>query len=336
MNTAPYNTPPQRFAVRKFATFAEIEELNGFVRQSPVDQSTYESIIGHYDFPKESAIECCYRKDNGNLCNTNHQFGFVCLLKNGDVSVIGNFCAKEKFDADTSLRKDRRHYQKEQNRLKRKAAFGKLMENKERDLANLGAGFRSLVELRRRVSKLSANLGPMTLGRLQDMAKNRTSRVSIQGVRYRHYTDEEGRHKNHRETAPYFLGSIPGLRIFLRSSFTLLSRQINEIERAYEKAEDTEPDAPASAYNSINKLIGNTDSVVRMIHLMIKEESDFLSGDLSLLCFLASKPSDRYRTARAVLEFKGEDHGKDKAKRYIAELDRKTAQKLEIDKVELY
>jgi len=45
-------------------------------------------------------LGCCREKPNGQLCGEGHKWGFVAKLKDGSITIIGNYCARDKFGAD--------------------------------------------------------------------------------------------------------------------------------------------------------------------------------------------------------------------------------------------
>lgn len=129
------NTEKNLIEVRTFATMQEIESLLGFKEDNRINKDNYERIFGDYWFPDE--VRCCREKTNGQLCGEGHKWGFVAKLKDGSITIIGNYCARDKFGADAKIKADRSKYLNEKRRRERLAQLEDLLADKEKVLKKL-------------------------------------------------------------------------------------------------------------------------------------------------------------------------------------------------------
>lgn len=121
--------------VHAFDTIEEIKNHPGFRENNGVHKGNYKDLIGHYRFADE--VKCCFQKDNGNLCGEDHKFGFVAILSDNSITIVGNNCAQEKFGADAKIKIDSGRYLKEQKRREKLAGLHELLKVKDARLADL-------------------------------------------------------------------------------------------------------------------------------------------------------------------------------------------------------
>lgn len=319
--------------IRTFGTMQEIADLNGYVEENPVSEANYERIFG--DYWLEPKVKCCREKPNGELCNREHNFGFVAKLKDGSVTIIGNCCARDKFDADANIRKDRSKYINEKRRRDRLSQLSELLEEKEEILSKLDSLFDRLKTIQNRANDFSSSLENLTLRKIHEMAKTGRSSVFVDAITYHESRDEDGYIEKERRSASSRLGTLNGVSIFSDFTYQPSYSQINAIRRAFESASEIEGDIKTSELESLTGAISQHVSIAREVSNIEAEEAAFYKSELTLLCYLVSDKSERYKTAQLVLEREGEHVGKGKAKQWLVEQDAALREQLKADKIEI-
>lgn len=319
--------------IRTFATMQEVTCLNGYLENNPVSEANYERIFGDYWF--DPKVKCCRQKLNGELCKREHNFGFVAKLKDGSITIIGNCCAKDKFDADANIRKDRSKYINEKRRRERLSQLSELLDEREEILNKLDSLFNRLKTVQKRVSDFSNSLGTLTLRKVHEMAKTGRSSVFLDAITYHESKDEDGYIETERRSTSSRLGTLNGVSIFNEFTFQPILSQINAIRRAYESANEIEDDLKTSELESLTSTISQHASVAREVSNIEADEEAFYKNELTLLCYLVSDKSERYKTAQLVLELEGEQVGKGKAKQWLIDQDAALKEQLKADKIEI-
>lgn len=165
------------------------------------------------------------------------------------------------------------------------------------------------------------------------MARTGQTRVYVDAITYKEYTDEEGHKRTERRAAPTLLGSLAGLTVLSDLTFQALYSRIRAVADAYEKAENAGNKLKTSELESLAVTLTDTGRIAIDVGKLEQEERMFFNSELWLLCFVVDDKSERYRTARAVLELAGDIAGKDRAKTWLAEREHELKQSLGCDKI---
>lgn len=319
--------------IRTFASPSEIWDLHGFKHDNGVNRSNYLRLKGDYWFPDE--VHCCFLKENGNLCNEGHKWGFVAELADGSFTIVGNNCAITKFGADSKIKADRTKYLNEKRRRERLASLADLLEQKDENLLLLEHKELELLKLKRSVKAFREKLGAQTGQQLIEMAKTGSSAITVLAVSYREYVDDAGEERKERSAASARIGNLSGIRIFNDHLFASIQSGIHAIREAYLAAAQIQNDVKISDLERITSELNSVGRIVEMVADATKEIERFFANDLTLLCFMTPDKSDRYKTARAVLDSQGTDVGKEKAKEWLNEKERELREQLGADKLEI-
>jgi hypothetical protein len=319
--------------IRTFANPDEVWGLPGFKHDKPINKDNYSALLGDYRFPDE--VHCCFQKDNGNLCGEGHKYGFVAKLIDDSITIIGNSCAKNKFGADSKLKVDRAKYLNEKRRRERLAQLAELIKERDGRLNQLSELRLQLSALKGRIDELMSKLGATIQQRLEYMARTRNASVTITGVSYREYKDEDGQTKKERLAAQSRLGIIEGIECVNEASYKEINSAIRNVIQAYEMANEMGHDIKLSELERITSSINDSDRIVQQGNELLKRGVEFFSTDMTLLCFITSDKAERYKVARLALDQQGIDAGKEKAKAWLVEQERRISSSLNVDKIEI-
>lgn len=317
--------------VRTFATMEEIRALGEFKDDNPINKDNYDRIYGDYWFPDE--VKCCREKPNGQLCGEGHKWGFVAKLIDGSITIIGNYCARDKFGADARIKTDRSKYLNEKRRRERLTQLDDLLADKELKLEKLKELEDELRIIQNRVKDFSDSLGVRTLRRLHDISRTGTNTIYVDAITYNEYVDDDGEKQKERQVAPTKIGTLNGVSIFNDYSYQSMRSSIRAVKIAYEEAEFISDNIKTSQLESLTSSMADIDRVTSEAQKIGQEEASFFANDLGLLCYLVDDKSERYKTAKLVLERSGEQVGKEKAKSWITESDKEMKKSLNADKI---
>ncbi|TXH74951.1 hypothetical protein [Thiobacillus sp.] len=323
----------QNFEIRTFGSFSEIQALPGFVLDNPITKDNYARLLGDYSLADE--VHCCFQKENGNLCNEGHKWGFVAALKDNSVTIVGNNCAISKFGADSTLKSDISRYINEKKRQERLDVLTQLISEKQNRLSALHITLENLKELRKRIGLFKARLGDQTRRRLEDMAKTGKTAVEIIGVNYRDYIDDDGNSNREKHSISSNLGHIFGIGWLNETNHHPLFVAIQNVKLAYEEAEQVTLDIKLSELDELTRKINDSSRIVGEVDSFLEQEEAFLKSNFALLCFLTPDKTERYKAARFVLEEQGLSSGKDKAKDWLVNYEREIREELKIEKIEI-
>ncbi|MFZ8200457.1 hypothetical protein [Alteromonas portus] len=319
------------FEIKQFHTFEEILTLKGFVNKQPITKEKYKKILGHYDFDFD--VKCCLEKPNSRLCNHDHKFGFVVRLQDNSVSILGNVCAKNHFDADTNIRKDLSAYSREKRRQDKFQRFYNLLAAKDIALEKLKVCQNSLEEQESIVSGFYSELEPQLQNILTNRSRDRNIAVYVTLIKHVKGEEESGYEYVEKRSSPTRLGSLNSLRVFGSHYFSTAKHQLKKIRRAFERANNIQQDIKTSELEKLSvemAAIGNVDKLVDDTQIDV---SSFFSNDLTLLCYLHPSSNVRFKTARVVLNRLGKECGKSKAKQWLIDKDSQIKHSNNADKI---
>ena len=319
--------------IRTFSSFEEIKELDGFKFDNPVDKKNYSTIIGDYVFQDE--VKCCFLKDNGNLCGTEHKYGFVTLLKDNSITIIGNHCANEKFDAKSKFKADRSKYINEKRRLKALSVLAELLSSKDKILSRLDAARIKLESVRERISLIKPKLGEYLVKELIDMNRTGNSNVTVIAFSYKKYQDDDGNEKIETTKTEHTIGRLQGYQFISNRPFASFSYKSGVVIDAFVRAEHDCSSARIREVDSLISDLRQIDEAEVIVHRVETDFEAFLANDFSLFCYLVSDKSQRYKLAQLALSQQNESSGKDKAKDWLAGKDRSLRKTLGADKIKI-
>lgn len=319
--------------IRSFSTMEEIRMLPGFREDNPVAKHNYDRIVGDYLLSDE--VKCCREKSKGKLCGEGHKYGFVARLNDKTFSIVGNYCAQDKFGADAKIKTDRNKYLNEKTRRERLAKLANILLEKETKLSQIGVLGSRLKKTQECVRVFLESLGPRTARKLTDMGRTSNAVILVNAITYKNYLDEDGITRNEKSVSPTKLGNLSGLSVINERLFQTLYLSMNSIKQAFKEAEAIFTDIKTSQLASLINTINDLDQIEKEVSGIEKEEEAFFSNELWLLCFLVDDKAERYKAARTVLGQLGEGVGKDKAKDWLIEKDQEVKKNLNADKIEI-
>jgi hypothetical protein len=311
----------------------EIRDYPGFRDNNPISKTNYKCIIGDYNLPEE--ICCCFLKDSGKLCGEEHKKGWVVELQDGTVSIIGNVCAEAKFGADSRLIADQSRYINEKKRQEKLATLKQQLADKPLRLDQLSGLRNRLVQLESKIEGFTEQLGPLVTRRLRDMVRTGRSEVVVTAVRYRDYIDDEGRRKRERSDFQHTLGSLTGLDLTAAGSFYTVRDTINDVVRAYQRADEIELDPKKKEVESLANRLNEYDRILKEGNRLLGLESAFVQNNWLLLCFLTDDKTERAKMAKIAMRQAGKGAGKGDANAWLADQEKTIKQRLGAESLQI-
>ncbi|WP_421534521.1 hypothetical protein [Pseudomonas marginalis] len=319
--------------IRTFNTISEIEALPGFKKENPVSPKNYKHILGDYFFSDE--VKCCLLKSNDKLCNEGHKWGFVAVLTDNSITLVGNDCAQTKFDGTSKLNADRTKYLNQKKYEEGLERLRTLVEQKDSALKEVVQVKSDLATVQARVHAMREKLGPQTMRHLESIARTGAYALSVTGVTIKEYTDKKGKIKTDRRTQRMTLGTIANTSFLLVERYRDVLQNLSDVKKAYDEAEKIEKNVTTLKLNALTKKMDVIELARKSALQLIEQEQKFAASDLSLLCYITSDKVERYKSAKYALEQANQDSGKEKAKEWFAERDRFFRNQLNVTKIEV-
>lgn len=324
--------------IRTFESYEQIrQEVDGFLDNHPISKLTYAQIVGDYNLSDE--VRCCFQKENGKLCETEHKRGWVARLKDGTATIIGNHCAEDKFGADSRLISDRSRYINEKKRRERLDTLRQLLEQKDERLGRLAELRKLVMALESRVKVITDPLGVLVQRRLKDMIRTRRTDVAVTAVKNRPYVDAQGRHKTERSTFVQSLGRLAGVDLAARGTYADFHDSINDIVCTYQRAAELAAAEDllkcSKEVEKVSSKLQAFDRVVQEAERLLSLEEPFFSNNFVLLCFLTDNKEERQKAAKVALRrLKKGDHS-GPIEIWLAAQDKAIAAQLDVDSIEI-
>lgn len=319
--------------IRTFNSIAEIEALPGFKKENPVSPKNYKHLLGDYLFNDE--VKCCLLKENDKLCNEGHKWGYVAVLNDDSITLVGNDCAQTKFDGKSKLSADRSKYL---NQKKHEAGLERLralVAHKDSALIEVQQVKADLATVQNRIYAMREKLGPQTMRHLETIARTGAYGLSVTGVTIKEYTDKKGRKREDRRTLRMKLGTIANTSFLLEERYREVLLNLSDVKKAYEEAEKLEQNVTTLRLNNLTRKMDIIDHARASALQLIELERKFAASDLSLLCYITADKAERYKAAKYALEQTNQDSGKEKAKDWFTERDRHFRSQLNVTKIEV-
>lgn len=325
-------TDDRQLEIRTFTRQEEIWALPEYKASNPITKENYEKLVGDYDFSEE--ITCCFQKQNGHLCNEGHKRGWVAKLKDHTITVVGNVCARDKFDADARIRADRTRYLNEKRKREKHARLTEILAERNARLKNIEEMKGKLAGLKGRMDGISNDLGTQSRKRLYDMARTGNAAVTITAVNHRDYIDSDGEKKTETRRTKSKFGEILGVKLFVSAEYQSIFSAIKTVEQAFLQAQHLNTDAKTSEVESLVARLEQSDNIVTDIAHFLDLEKQFLRNNFVLLCYLTHDKAERYKAARLAVSMSGGILGKDRAKIWLHEKDNEIRASLSADQIE--
>lgn len=317
----------ERLEIRTFKSGAEVRELTGFKESNPLTKTNYKELVGDYEFPE--VARCCFQPDGRNLCRKWHKIGYVVRLLDNSLTIIGNVCAADNFDAEEQITKDRAKYVNEKRRSESMARVEELVANKQANMERLRTKREALKLMQERVTTFLTGIGTRCAARLEAMARDGRRDVVITGVRIRPY-EELGEKRLERTKIPLTVGSLKGLAILRAGAWQVIFDRMHAVARAYDAAENLDEPIKTKAVDELRAILSDVDGIVANADELMAIGEAFLGNDFSPLPFLIFDTGDRTKLARFILK----EGGKQKAKDWLQATEATLKQAHSVDKLE--
>ncbi|WP_434562780.1 hypothetical protein [Pseudomonas sp. R1-6] len=328
-----HETLDRTVEIRTFNTIAEIEALPGFKKENPVSPTNYKHLLGDYFFSDE--VKCCLLKSNDKLCNEGHKWGFVAVLTDGSITLVGNECAQTKFDGESRLSADRSKYLNQKKHEEGLERLRALVAQKQSALEEVLQVKSDLATVQARVHAMREKLGPQTMRHLEAIARTGAYALSVIGVTTKEYIDKKGKKQTDRRTQRMTLGTIANTSFLLEERYRDVLHNLSDVKKAYDEAEKIEQNVTTLKLNALTKKMDIIDQARARAFELIEQERKFAGSDLSLLCYITPDKVERYKSAKYALEQADQDAGKEKAKEWFTERDRFFRAQLNVTKIDV-
>lgn len=314
-----------------FDNFEQIRELKGYRPDNPLTVENYSRILGWYQFPKRCA--CCVRRESGTLCRTLHNNGWVALLQDGSVTILGRNCANDKFGADSSVFKDISLAINSIKARQRADRLRNLLSKRDEFESRLTESSGKLLVARKRIDAFLAEIGPTFAKRILAMARAGHSAVMVDAVRVRHY-EEDGQAKKESSTFKHRLGNLDGVSVLNNHQYIQLSISISNIRQAFTAAAGMQS-LTRRTQAALTTRLEECEPVLQRAAVIEEQLERFFRNSHLLFCFITDERGERSKLARLAMRQVGVGGGRDQAKEWLLAQEQALIQQLGVQTIRI-
>lgn len=321
-------------AIMEFATLDEIQAIEGISPSYVFDKEQYRSIIGEYHLT--NGVKCCLKKDQ-KACKHEHKYGFIVRLSNGVATLVGNVCANENFEAESTFKRDRKNWQDQKASNEKLELITEAVSREKELRTNIARAEKALNNCNHTVNNLQERLGTSIAEKLTQIGRTQKSLVTVNLSTTKKSTDPEtGEITTENRVFPFRLGELKGCALFSGQPQDALRSEVRNLRLALKSAKETlaQPDrASLKKINEVSASLSRTKNLSLLTQGLEVQTNLLLSNDPMLYCFLDQDRSSRYRAAKLYLEKNNLPSGKNHSKNAINELENKIKQANAADKL---
>ena len=324
-------------AMKIYKHYKSYDEIKGDPRFTPdnlIDLTNYKELDGYYGFEDGKDIKCCVRKPNGNACDHLHRSGWVPVLTDGSITVIGGDCAREKFGAESIVGRHIVAAEKAIRKEKVLARWRELIGNRETMLAALASARTSAEQASHQLLEFQDALGGRGCGLLSGMNRNGNSTVQIWGIVDPKW-NEDGDIIRDGRGIPNTVGRLAQINVCQDHVVRTLFDDLKKVTQAYQVTEN----AVAQMSNKdLEALLGALEERARSVEAVKQfaaAAKAFLANDFTMLAFLTHDKSERIRIARFGMEHAGKPTGRDPAKAHIQNWESRLKAEYKVERISI-
>lgn len=321
-------------AMKIYKTFDEIKGDPRFKPDNPIDLTNYKELTGYYAFPEGEEIKCCVRKPNGNPCDTSHRKGWVPLLTDGSITVIGGNCAHDKFGAESIVGRDITAARKAIRKQEGLERWRELVGDRDAKLATLASARTRAEQASQQLSEFQDALGGRGWGLLSNMSRNGNGMVQVLGI-VDPKRDEDGEIIRDGRRTTITVGRIAQINVCQDHIVRTLFDDVNKVTHAYQVTEDT---VAQMGNKDLETLLGALEEHRRSVEAVKQfaaSVQEFLANDFTMLAFLTHDKSERVRIARFGMERAGKPTGRDPAKAHILNWENRLKAEYKVERISI-
>lgn len=303
-------------AMRIYKSFDEIKTDPRYKPDNRIDLTNYKELTGYYAFPEGEEIKCCVRKPNGNPCDTAHRKGWVPLLVDGSITVIGGNCAHDKFGAESIVGRDITAAKKAIRKQEGLERWQHLLGDRELKLAALASARARTDQANQKLGMFQQALGSRGWWFLSEMSRTGSAAVQVWGI-VATKRNEDGDVIREGSRKLITLGRIAPINVCQDHIVRNLVDDLKRVTEAYQVPEEV---VAQMGNKDLEVLLGTLEEHSRSVEAVTQFEDAvqrFLANDFTLLAFLTDDKSERVYIARFGLEHAGKPAGRHPAKTYL-------------------
>lgn len=307
--------------MKRFKSRDEVVTLPGFKDEQPISLETYRGLVGWYSLEKKE-MRCCSLRSTGKLCRTPHQTGWVARVADGALTIIGGDCAKQKYDADSTIMRDISAAQKSIDEEIANERLAELLAGKDRARAEVVGTLERLDGRRRALQGFFDAVGRKNQSRLEELART-SGDVVVEG-RTPAEVDSDGEVIKDARIVRITLPPIASIAVCKPSYVSPMADDLRKLRKLYDDADALIESGAQKGRRELSAGLSRTDSSVSAAEDAVRAIDAFLSCDLTGACFLVNDWKERCLVGKIAIDRLGlEDDPKAWIQRIEAGLRRK-------------
>jgi hypothetical protein len=319
----------------RFKTVDDIKAFPGFLPNHPLKKEDYADHVGYYELA--DYVQCCLCKKNDKPCGTDHKIGYVIRSKDGNITIIGGCCSKDKFPEKSEFHANSARTRNEVRRLDRVASLVELLQAREANEILLTELSARLELAYKTMQAFKSNLGGSTVRALEVQIKESRCTVFVDTVRYKRWIDVAGEEHKQRKVLPFNIGTLSYANMYKDWIYRDIRNSLSRIRQAYESAARlVQEDPKQSEISSVAAIINDLPAMQHKVADYEQTMQACLGGNLIPLLYLVDDQADRYKSARAILQLQGNSGGKKVAKEWLRNMDDILKSKTNCDEIRVH
>ena len=319
---------------KHYKTFDEIKSDPRFRSENLIDLTNYKELDGYYGFEDGKDIKCCVKKPNGNPCDHLHRNGWVPVLADGSITVIGGDCAREKFGAESIVGRHIVAAEKAIRKEKDLARWRELIGDCDAKLATLASARTGAEQASQQLSDFQQALGNTGWWLLTGMSRNGNGAVQVWGVVDPKW-NEDGDIIRDGRRIPIILGRFAQINVCQEHVVRTLFDDVNKVTQAYQVTEGT---VAQMGNKELETLLGALEEYSRSVEAVKQFAAalkTFLTNDFTMLAFLTHDKSERVRITRFGMERAGKPTGRDPAKAHLQAWENRLKAEYKVERISI-
>lgn len=319
---------------KHYKSFDEIKDDSRFRPDNLIDLTNYSELDGYYGFEDGKDIKCCIRKPNGNPCDHLHRNGWVPVLADGSITVIGGDCAREKFGAESIVGRHIVAAEKAIKKEKSLARWRELAGDRDAKLATLASARTRADRAKKKLSEFQQALGNAGWWLLTGMSRNGSGAVQVLGIVDAKWNEEGDKVRDGRRV-PITVGRFAQINVCQEHVARVLFDDLKKVTQAYQVTEDV---VAQMGNKDLETLLGALEEhrrSVEAVNQFAAAVQGFLANDFTMLAFLTHDKSERVRIARFGMERAGKPTGRDPAKAYILNWENRLKAEYKVERISI-
>lgn len=280
----------------------QLHQLPNFCLNRSFTEADFVDVVASYDIPEKQSCRLI-KPGNLNCCNQPHNIGYVVVLNNGDLTIVGKDCVL-KFAGLDELKARIIKYRDEQQRVQLYNDVIKKANCQNFDPNEVNKALNRINSVENKISLLTKNISKRGKNLFSECVKLRAGRIIATFVYYD--LDNEG-HRINEHKQQETIAKLQGIEVF-RITDNLAARKLcNEIKDGLVKLQSISSKSPRKLLKEISNALSGYNEFIEKSYSYETSLTNFLNNDAIFSSFLCYEFEDQTRFLVSFISLKGNE-----------------------------